>query len=361
MLNFYEFNAPFHRPLKTGSKIFHNRRGIILRYNNESYELLSEASPLPGFSVETVDEVILFLLQSNDTINRFLNSDFSAGDIKSFLSEIPQVASLQFSTSFLAVSLLAKRKKTTIAKILGLHPAEEIHVNDMIGLNGSKGLIQNLENSVQQGFTTIKLKVADSPKELAKLLTVAANRFKGITFRLDANQSWPLEKLREFSSLFQHLPVQYIEEPVKIGSLSQINHVQQECALPVALDESVTHPDALETVLKKHPDLYVIIKPMLYGNIFNLTETISSLRSTHKNIVFTTALESKIGRAMTADLASYLGDNSLAHGLNTGRLLKRDLFKDLNIHNGKIDARESQLNLCTFDSIERSLLKTLDL
>jgi o-succinylbenzoate synthase len=361
MLNFYEYELPFHRPLITGSGTIHYRKGIILRYSNDRHDLLSETSPLPGFSDKTLDEAKTVLFKNKETINRFLGSDFSAGGVKTFLNQIPQAPSFQFSVSFLAVSLLAKRKKTSPGNILGLQPAEEVLVNDMIGLRQSGDLIRKIEESAARGFTTIKIKVSESPYELAETLNLAAARLEGLTFRLDANQSWPVDKLREFSSLFQDLPIQYIEEPVMMGGLNQINHVQKECALPVALDESISRPDALETILKKYPDLFVVIKPMLFGNIFKLTETISTFRSRHKNVVFTTALESKIGRAMTADLASYLGDKTLAHGLNTGRFLKRDLFPDLNINNGRIDTRKSQLNQCVFDNIDLSLLKTLDL
>lgn len=72
----------------------------------------------------------------------------------------------------------------------------------------------------------------------------------------------------------------------------------------------------------------LIVKPMIWGTRF-MTESFKKRAGKHQpKFVFTTSLEGGIGRLMTASLAAWLGDSTLAHGLDTGSILTDDLWKD---------------------------------
>ncbi|MDZ7714701.1 MAG: hypothetical protein U5J95_00660 [Balneolaceae bacterium] len=75
---------------------------------------------------------------------------------------------------------------------------------------------------------------------------------------------------------------------------------------------------------------------MVIGAFSKLFAT-KALVSTHDiTTVFTSSLESGIGRMMTATLASGLGAKQTAHGLATGSLLTMDVWDDgTYINNGR--------------------------
>src|SRR5690625_4509572 len=49
--------------------------------------------------------------------------------------------------------------------------------------------------------------------ELPPLLRYYSQKYPDLRFRLDANQSWPVHALNEFPELFEHSPIEYVEEP----------------------------------------------------------------------------------------------------------------------------------------------------
>jgi O-succinylbenzoate synthase len=116
--------------------------------------------------------------------------------------------------------------------------------------------------------------------------------------------------------------------------------------LSLAIDESLVQTDWWPNLLPFTS--HVIIKPMLLGSFTKIFET-NRLANTHDNkTVFTTTLESMLGRTITATLASGLGDAETAHGLNTGRLLAKDLHADFDyIINGnyRLPAFDEQLEI----------------
>ncbi len=361
MLNFYEYKLPFARPFKTAKAEFSSRRGIILQFKNQKFELLSEASPLPGFSKETVQQINKTLHQHRYTLDDFFQSGFSLADLKIFLHEIPRFPSLQFAISYLGLAILSKKNKRSISDLTGIQPAKELFINQTIGHTNEKSVLEQIDEAAQNGFQTIKIKADSTPKKLAATLAEASVKHPHIYFRIDANQSWPEEKVHEYSSLFSGINIQYIEEPTPVTTPEHLQTIQKKCALPVAVDESIETPQLLQAFLESGPDLVVVLKPMLLGNIFTLLETIGNNRSTHQNVVVTTALESKIGRTAVAVIASLVGDPATAHGLNTGQLFEHDLFPDFpSVKNGVIKDPEAEYHLCTLQNVEPSLIKHLE-
>ena len=60
----------------------------------------------------------------------------------------------------------------------------------------------------------------------------------------------------------------------------------------------------------------------------NKTKQQKRAKQNDTKLVFTTGLESGVGRLMTATLAAGLGTPHAAHGLATGGLLARDIWTD---------------------------------
>lgn len=359
MISLYEYNLPFAKTFKTGSDNFSERKGMIIHFTDD-VEALAEAAPLPGFSKESFEDVRRFFDTHKPEISEFLSSRFSSGDITPFLARLPDVKSAQWAISMLALTVLSKREKKSFRDLLKIHsPQKSIRVNDVIGLGSNSEILEHSQQSITNGFDVLKFKVSDIPKEMVPVLDSIHHDHPLTRFRLDANRSWPIEKLVEYSGLFSHLPVEYIEEPVEFKNHTELKFIIENSRLPVALDESIDGMESLEYILQNYPDLFVIIKPALFGNFLVLAETLFAYRSTFKHNVITTLLESSIGRSMVAAAVLLIGDRSLAHGLNTGRFLAYDLIPDHSINKGEIQPGNIALQTLKLNDINKLFLKPL--
>ncbi len=358
MISYFTYSLPFLTPFKTGSSLFKLRKGVIVRYFGVE-DSVAEAAPLPGFSSESLEDVLSFFTDHSVRINHFLDSSFTVQNANSFLSDLPKIPSARFAVSMLALSVLSQRSGCKIEELLKIdNTPDRLSVNSVIGTGTETEIYSAVQSAVSEGFTTVKLKVHSSPHSLAAVLTKAAAQFPGILFRLDANRSWPFEKLSHYSSLFKNLPIEYIEEPAQYNGDEELEKMVQASALPVALDESVNSPERLLSALKNHPKTTLVIKPTLFGNFIQLVETISAYRSSFDQIVVTTALESAVGRSMVTEAAFLIGDRSLAHGLNTGRLLAGDLLDNRTPLNGIFSAVDRDFTQLRFDRLNQTFLKS---
>ncbi|MCC5906373.1 MAG: hypothetical protein JJU13_09210 [Balneolaceae bacterium] len=360
MLSFYEYHLPFKQPLETGAGSFLHRKGILISFSEDGRYFLSEASPLPGFSQDTLPDVTSALLENSELLSRFLASSFNKDKLNTLLKKLPSLPSLQFGLSFLGAEILSYRKNISFGKLFGLNEAKSIGVNDVIGKLPAEQVFERIQTSIELGFTTIKLKAVPPLITLADVLKKIHSSHPGIRFRLDANRSWSPDELKSLSALFSHLPVDYIEEPFPMESDSEIKKAQKESALPLALDESISSISRLNKLLTGNRELYLIIKPMLLGNLFELAGTITRQRSRCEHIVITTSLESAVGRSIIATAASMIGDRTLPHGLNTGELFERDLFTTTGIKHGQLSLSKPLFRHISFDALPEKYLKRLE-
>ena len=356
MISTCTYSLPFTVPFNTGNSIFTERKGVIIQFSGD-VEAIAEASPLPGFSKESLSDVQQFFNRNELIISTFFSEPFTLIEITPFLDTLPNISSVQYALSMLALSILAQRENRSLDEILQMNnPPESIRVNGVIGAGNKRDIFQQVEKLVTEGFTALKFKATNTPAELATAMKMVHSQFPDLTFRLDANQSWPLQNIAEYSSLFSSLPVEYIEEPCAASQEKEFVRILRESKLPIALDESIKSIEHLEIVLKKYPNLYLILKPSLFGNFLRLRETISRYRSSFDQIVVTTTLESAVGRLMAAEAAFLIGDRSLAHGLHTGHLLAQDLMGDLSFSDGKIKASGRQFVHLNFDRLNQTFL-----
>lgn len=337
MISLYSYRLPFKKPFITGHSTHTHREGVVLRYLDNSVDYWSEAAPLPGFSSETLADVTGFLTNRIEELNAFFTSDYTQYELQNKLQYWPKFPSLQFALSYLGIRILAYKKRRSPEAFLPFDIKTELKVNDVMGISDSEVLQKQVKASYDSGFRTIKIKVGRSPEKLARSLQNVAASCPGLQLRIDSNRSWPINQINEFSSYFSDLPVQYIEEPAVFSDLSKLSSILEASKCPVALDESIRGTEHLRNIRTENPNIFVVIKPAMIGNLLDIAETIRGFEGKRYRVVFSTLLESKIGREMTAFTAANLGDTELAHGLNTGKLFSEDLLTDFSVNHGVIN------------------------
>ena len=253
--------------------------------------------------------------------------------------------------------IIADRHQSSISELTGKDLLSRIQVNALCGIAKPHEFTEQVSHQYQDGFKTIKCKVSDPPGHLPDSMKSLASKYPGIRFRLDANRSWPLSKLEEFSGLFSGLPIEYIEEPCRITTKEDAKNLLNNCRLPVAFDETILELGLTKLLKSDNKPDYYILKPMLLGNLLPLFETISLQNHLEDRFIFTTTLESAVGRRIIYLLAGILGSKNSAHGLNTGTLFEYDLTTDQSIRNGFCSLMDSSDFLISFNDIDDSFIK----
>jgi len=217
----------------------------------------------------------------------------------------------------------------------------KLAINGLIWMGDKEFMQSQIQEKIDAGFTTIKMKIGsiDFETELKLLQSIRAEFSSDqITLRVDANGAFSvdeaLEKLRKLAKFGIHS----IEQPIKAGQYEEMRNLCVNSPVKIALDEELIGVNQLEK--KKElldliqPD-FIILKPSLHGGISGCKEWISLAEERKINWWITSALESNIGLSA---ICQFVGEykNRLPQGLGTGSLYTDNIPSNLIVKEGQI-------------------------
>lgn len=319
---FYKYSIPFKAPFVTAGQTFSNRSGVIALLKKDGSTALGEAAPLPGFSAETTPDVTRQIRANIESIKQFFSGDFALPELNDFLKNQALAPSLQYCLHTLAIGHLALTKNQSLQKVIFDSSVDSVAVNAVIDLSQQDILSATAEYQ-EKGFDTIKVKAGSDTEKLIAQIQRIRETFPKINIRLDANQSWSMNQAVEIFNQFEPLDIEYCEEPLANPDRDTLIELKSHTSIPIALDESLAHTFTLPEAVTFADVL--IIKPMVHGPVIETLKEITDKKNV--KILFTSSLETALGRLMTAALAAGLGSADTAHGLATGSLLAEDLWQ----------------------------------
>lgn len=272
-VNIYAYRIPIRSPVLP----FSVRKGLIV----ETAHGWGEASPLPGFSHETLFEAF---------------ESFRTQDLTASAAFALRCAAQPFPVSF--PSIVVSALVTSLTEAV---------------------------RAVEDGFRTLKIKVKDYRVEDALRLIGCLQKLP-VRLRIDANRRWNLSEALHFFRSLDPAQIEYIEEPVQnpadLASLPP---------LPVALDETLLENNCERFLSLPHLQA-LILKPTLLGS--GLDRLIGFAKTHHKKIVFSSSFESAVGLLHIAHLQSR-HDPETAAGVDTHRSFMQN-FLPIKIENGRL-------------------------
>ncbi len=332
-LRYFHYRFPFAELFRTSRQTFKAREGVLLQLQREGITAYGEAAPLPEFSRESLDQVTVQLKKHTTVIKRYFQHEIGLGGLDHFYRDNDIVPSLCFALDTLIYDYLSQKQGSRMSHMLFEHPQTVIPVNAVLPIQSVTETLQAAASKINEGYRTFKFKIGGDFAENIDILEGIKNRFPDITIRIDANQSWNLEEALDKLAILGKMGVEYCEEPLARPSASALKQLSEHSPVPIALDESLNEFKNDRTVAACIP--VWVIKPMVTGSFTNIYQTKQLAKAHGNKLVFTTTLESGIGRMMTAVLASGLGSRESAHGLDTGGFLKTDVWHDgVYINNG---------------------------
>ena len=214
----------------------------------------------------------------------------------------------------------------TLRRLLDARAVDIVPVSALLAAREPAALAREARAAADEGFGTLKLKVAHTAIEddLARAAVVRDAAGPAVRLRLDANGGWTdlaaLDALRRLA----RLDVELCEQPV--ADVPGLRRLRGATSVAIAADESVPRAngellDAVDAV---------VLKPMALGGILPALRWARRARAHGLRVVVTTSLDAAIARLAAAQLAAALlaSEPMPDAGLATGRILANDVCED---------------------------------
>lgn len=195
---------------------------------------------------------------------------------------------------------------------------------------------------IDAACATAKVKVSDPrvtmEEDVQRVRAVAAalSRVAGAAARLriDVNGAWTVEQALAAIPRFQEAcaevgGLEYVEQPC--ATVEELAQVRAAGVAPIAADESIRRATDPFRVVEMDAADIAVIKVAPLGGVDRALQLAQSLPLP---VVVSSAIDSSIGLSAGLALAAALPDLPFACGLDTGRLLGRDVCQETLVSSG---------------------------
>ncbi len=291
-----------------------SRSGLLVELRAGSSRGLGEASPLPGYSSDTLAEAET-ALGSLDmyALERAVDVEDIGEALKSVADLLPrgQPAS-RMALETAALDLRGQQRGVSAPALLGADPGEARALAWLVDAPGTL-MLEAVRSAQRAGYGHFKIKMGGAGHLEAELTRVRELRHAlgaGPRLRLDANQGWSEALATEACNRLEALDIEFIEEPC--SRLAR----RLATRIAVALDESLRDvaPGDLEALASMSGAGVVVLKPMVLGGLSHCLELGRLALALDLGVVVSHSFDGPVALAAAAALALALPD-SLAHGL----------------------------------------------
>jgi o-succinylbenzoate synthase len=323
-LTYTPYTTKLKKPFRTANTTIANREGFILILKSESkYVGIGEVAPLPEFGSETFEEDEKAL--SDFSLKLSIDLDDIEKSIEKNLEDYDRLPSLKCGLELAILKLLCSERKTSIPALLKRESAEFIFVNGVLGFIPFEEIKRTVTKMVQEGFTTIKLKVGrgDLEEDLNTIKEIRNTVGRDIKIRIDANAKWDKDEAAKHLKELEQYNIEYTEQPVK--NLNDFLYLKNKTKIPLAADESIRSIKDAEDFISNKAVSFLVLKPMMLGGIIPTLKIADYAKESGIKTVVTSSFENVIGRIGVVNTAA-LVNNNLSHGLGTA-----DYFDEENV------------------------------
>jgi L-Ala-D/L-Glu epimerase len=329
---FAGYDIPFRTPLKTARGELKSRRGfLVAAHGKEGGVGVGEIATLPEFGTESyrAAESILQGLPRD-----ILRSGFFP-DITDFARYYPSPEFQRFLKSASHPAVTFGISCALLGLMRALEDIQHQHssafidcttpfpVNSLVPGSSVDEIFDVAQQRCAVGFRTLKLKVGVLPieEELRAIRRIRV-ALPEVKLRLDANRAWTRTEAIDFCTKVKSMEIEYIEDPT--SNTDALQALRARCGIPVAIDELWTP----EYILSGEADWtlcdVLVLKPVRIGSYMLIKKIQSAAQSHGVRTVYTTMIDTSVGIACTLGMMREFADHTIAHGLDTARLLASD-------------------------------------
>ncbi|MCA0931452.1 o-succinylbenzoate synthase [Lutimonas saemankumensis] len=329
--SFHRYFLNFKIPGGTSRGVLKQKETFFLMLESDGKSGIGECGLFRGLSYDDREgyEAKLKWLCNNISLEKDL-----------LLQELREFPSIQFGLEQALLSLYSRSGYDLFPSGF-TQGKDSIPINGLIWMGSEEFMKDQIEKKLQEGFTTIKMKIGaiDFDTELSLLKNIRS-RFNAseLELRVDANGAFnPNEAMRKLEALSQ-LDIHSIEQPIKAGQTETMYNLCRSTPLPIALDEEligIVNIEDKKKLLDEISPQFIILKPSLVGGFQGSRDWIRLAKKKGIGWWITSALESNIGLNAIAQF-TYTLDNNLPQGLGTGGLFTNNISCPLFVDKGAL-------------------------
>lgn len=316
-------------PIATAHGSISTREGLIVEVGDSGGKGRGEATPLPAFGTESLEETAHALSewQSPGALD-------SVEAIAAATLPLRQTPAARHGLEVALLDRLARIRSIPLGRLLSATLRREVRCAALIDAADAAGLALAARQAVEAGFEALKIKVAIRPLAVEAQRLFAVRRAIGarVSLRIDANGGWSESAARTALRGMESLGLELCEQPVAAADIGGLGRIRARVPCQIAADEALLSAQGIEQIFA--PDRpaavdAVVLKPMALGG---LLPALALARRAHRAGVgayVTTLLDGPIARAAAAHLAAAIPQGDWASGLGTVELFEgaeRDPF-----------------------------------
>ena len=327
-LDLYRYSLPQRRPLALKGATLWRREGLLLRLTgDDGSEGWGESAPLPGFSVESLDQAIVQLRRlAGSMVGSEITGDWigGGGALGGELKRLGSTPSVRFGLEMAVWNLYAASSGKALPELVAASPRKVVPVSGLLS-GAPDAVLEGARRMREDGYESVKLKIGRQTvtEDIGLVSTLVEVLGNDVSLRLDSNRAWDYEAAAEFIRGVAELPLEYVEEP--LADPAGLRDLAREFGAAVALDESLVGMEPEE--LEEHGYARaVVLKPTLLGGISRTLRTAERALRLGMTPVLSSGCESGVGTAALVALAAGIGDHPVPAGLDTYRALAGDVL-----------------------------------
>jgi muconate cycloisomerase len=276
---------------------------------------LGEAAPLPAFTGETAESVLVqlrtrFLRQAVGRTALEIAAVHRAMDI------LPGNTAAKAAVDMALHDLSGRTLGISTTDLLGGPVRESVPVTMPIGVGDIPTTVKAAEAALVRGIRTLKLKVGSEPDEdIRRVRAVREAAGASVAIRIDANQGYDPPTAMRVVSRLAEIGIEYVEQPVAAWDLKGMADVRRQTGVPIGADESLhSLRDAVQLIELGAADQFMI--KLIKSAGLAPARAICELAAAHRiGIVVVSPFETQVGAAAGLALALATPPAVLAHEL----------------------------------------------
>jgi o-succinylbenzoate synthase len=248
------------------------RAGVLLEIVAGAHRGLGEASPLPGYSTDTLEQAEGALASLDlQALALALEQEHPLEALAAVGKLVPagqSAARMALETAVL--DLRGRQCGRSAPMLLAQTPGAERTLawlaGVLVGGDAESQTLPAIRRAMRGGYAHFKLKLGVKGKlreELAVVHGLRGALGSAVRLRLDANQAWSEADARAACGVLEDLDIEFLEEPC--SAPLRALHTR----IPIALDESLRdrNPQDLASLARRSSASIVILKPMVHGGL----------------------------------------------------------------------------------------------
>ena len=289
-------------PHSAAHGISNSREVLLLRLDADDSVGFGEASPLAGYTAETIEDCEAALHDLMTTALTEFDPDSPADSIAA-LPFLPAAA--RAAAEVALRDLAARRQGVPLWKAIGATDPIDVRVSHLVSATSRDELSREVRDARAQGFTAIKLKLGRGDDQDIDSVQIAREALGSNRLLAgDANGCWQLDHARTFVPALAELGLNLIDQMAELRGIAEIE---------TALDEDSNSEDAFR--FPKVADV-CCIKLQACGGVDRMIERAAQARGAGMRVLIGSTLDGPIGIAAALHAAAVIKPD-LPSGLAT--------------------------------------------